>query len=138
MSYAKEYYKKYYQINKEKIKEKCANYQKLHPEYRKNYRKTHPNYQKERKQKLKLKVLEKLGGKCSNPNCPIPKDKMDIRCLQIDHVNGGGHKEYLSLKTGKPTTFYLKVLADMEGNYQLLCAYCNWLKRYINKQKGCC
>lgn len=132
---------KYYQTHKEQLKIKYKSYRDTHKEQIKNYRDSHKEekkeYFREYRQKLKLKVFEKLGNKCANSNCPIPKELMDIRCLQIDHVHGGGLKERLSLKTWNPTTFYLKVLADTEGNYQLLCAYCNWLKRYMSKEKGC-
>ena len=107
-------------------------------QYQKNYRETHKNnkreYFKTRRKKLKLKAFEKLGNKCANSKCPIPIELMDIRCLQIDHINGGGHKEYLKFKTGDSSSLYLRVLADKEGKYQLLCAYCNWLKRIENKE----
>lgn len=54
------------------------------------------------------------------------------RALQIDHVHGHGTKELkkLSLNCG----YLKKVLADTEGNYQLLCANCNWIKRSENKE----
>lgn len=145
MSYDKEAHKKamnkYYQSHKEQLLVKYKNYRDSHKDQIKQYRDTHKNgkreYFKQRKQKLKLMILEKYGSKCANPNCPIPRELMDIRCLQIDHVHGEGRKESLSFHTGNPTTFYLRVLADTKGNYQLLCAYCNWLKRYENKEKGC-
>ena len=55
---------------------------------------------------------------------------MDVRCLQIDHVNGGGTKEAKKFYASNNPKYLKKVLEDKEGNYQLLCAYCNWLKRF--------
>lgn len=93
-------------------------------------------------QELKTKVLAKFGNKCNNPNCRWMNEDgsvgcTDSRCLQIDHVFGGGYKE-LARPDGLGrivTTNYLKkVLADSEGLYQLLCSNCNWIKRVINKE----
>ena len=77
---------------------------------------------------LRMKVIKLLGGKCSNPyNFNHGDFEEDLRCLQIDHVNGGGNKEH---KLG-PNSLYRKILKDPTG-YQLLCANCNWIKRDIN------
>lgn len=87
---------------------------------------------KELYQSLKRQILEKYDSRCANPNCLIPRDKLDIRCLQIDHINNNGYEE-LKIFHGNLTTnpkYLKKVLADTENNYQLLCAYCNWLKRF--------
>jgi hypothetical protein len=70
-------------------------------------------------------VLTKLGGVCVR--CGFS----DERALQIDHVNGDGHVE---LRRGVMTThsYHMRVLSDVEGRYQLLCANCNWIKRAEN------
>lgn len=72
--------------------------------------------------RLRRAVFELLGGKCSN--CGYE----DWRALQIDHINGGGCKD--RIKRG----FYIKkVMSEIlagEQKYQLLCANCNWVKRY--------
>lgn len=70
-------------------------------------------------------ILELLGGKC----CRCGFD--DVRALQVDHVNGGGHQER------KITTSVNKLFKDIKKipeKYQLLCANCNWIKRYENKE----
>ena len=86
--------------------------------------------------KIKNEIYQLLGNECSNPNCPIPKEKMDIRCLHIDHVHGGGSSG--KNKNGRCTPLaYRKILQAIKSgskDYQLLCAYCNWLKRYTNKE----
>lgn len=74
--------------------------------------------------RLRGEVVQILGGKCSR--CPVA----DFRCLQIDHVNGGGTKE--RQKIG-PLAIYRKIIKGAT-NYQLLCANCNWIKRYEEKE----
>jgi hypothetical protein len=73
---------------------------------------------------LRIKVIEKLGGKCKD--CGFN----DPRALQIDHVNNDGYIER-NLITSR-VTYLNKVLKDTSGKYQLLCANCNWIKRYNN------
>jgi hypothetical protein len=113
--------RKYRQIHKKQLNEYYRKYCKEHKEKKAEYRKK--NYQK-----LKLKVFEKLGNKCFNPyNLFHPDWCNDSRCLQIDHVNGGGVEEHKRVNVYK---FLKRVLVDTNGNYQLLCANCNWIKRY--------
>lgn len=71
---------------------------------------------------LRLSVLAHLGGKCAECGC------MDFRCLQVDHLHGNGTKE---LKTVRLSRRYKKILLSKPGDeYQLLCANCNWIKRW--------
>lgn len=72
-------------------------------------------------ERKRREFLDKLGGKCER--CEFA----DWRALQIDHVNGDGHLERAE-KRGT-TVHYRRVLANRE-RYQLLCANCNWIKRY--------
>lgn len=81
---------------------------------------------------LKEKIFLKLGNRCNNSECRwINSDGTqcctDCRCLQIDHVNGGGYQEKRIIRNR--LTFLKKVLSDTTGMYQLLCANCNWIKR---------
>ena len=74
-------------------------------------------------------VIEFLGGKC------IQCGFSDKRALQIDHINGGGSKE--RKEKGFNAEFHkhvLKSLMNGENKYQLLCANCNWIKRFENKE----
>lgn len=55
----------------------------------------------------------------------------DRRALHIDHINGGGGQE--RKKYQNSINFFNKVLkdiADGKEEYQILCANCNWIKRY--------
>ena len=100
--------------------------------YLKNKNRTLPiseeRWKKSRKKARDESILL-LGDKCSNPECPIPKEKMDYRCLQIDHVHGGGKKE--SKKLGGSLYFTIRrKIKEGSKDYQVLCVYCNWKKRY--------
>jgi hypothetical protein len=90
------------------------------------------------RRKLRKQCLDKYGNRCASTKCKWANDDgtlgcTDTRCLQIDHVNGGGCKERKNRVT--VLTFLKKVLADTEGNYQLLCANCNWIKRKENNEE---
>jgi len=73
-------------------------------------------------------IHDVLGGKCVN--CGFA----DSRALQIDHIHGNGTKEK-GKKAG--LMYYKDVLKHIEENntkYQLLCANCNWIKRFENNE----
>jgi len=73
-----------------------------------------------------------LGGKCAK--CGFD----DYRALQIDHINGDGYKERKSKGVGQKyignCNTVKKVCKGELKNYQLLCANCNWIKRYENNE----
>jgi len=107
----KEYERLYYLKNKKEI-----------DIYRKDWLK---NIKKQRRNE----IIRLLGNKC-------------IICgykglaLQIDHINGGGRREFLKCSK-RPARYYKKILESIkrnEGKYQLLCANCNWEKRYKNNE----
>jgi len=77
---------------------------------------------------MRQKVLKALGGKCKR--CGFD----DWRALQIDHVKGGGYKERKEMGHSGGPRYYLYVMADKTGRYQILCANCNWIKRYVNNE----
>jgi len=75
--------------------------------------------------KFRLQIIELLGGKCAK--CGFS----DIRALQIDHINGGGNKEFKKFNCHH--AYYKHILEEIEAgskDYQLLCANCNWIKRF--------
>lgn len=96
----------------------------------------HPRYtgglsNSERTKRIRNCLIALLGGKCIH--CGF----LDIRALQIDHINGGGSKERKQKGFSNSATFYKKAIGSIEQNenkYQLLCANCNWIKRSINKE----
>lgn len=125
-----------YNLNKEKqLLQKREHYSKhkdeLMPVRRQQYKRFYDS--------TRSRLFEILGGpKCSNIDCPIPKDKMDVRVLQFDHISGGGNKE---LKARKNTALlmrhYVKHPEEAKQKLQVLCVYCNWIKRYEKKEDKC-
>ena len=119
-------------------REYMKEWRKKHPEraaqIRKKYLKKHKEelriYNCNREQKLRQLIIEKLGGIC------IKCGFSDYRDLQIDHKNGGGTK---ASRNRVNTRHYYKLLIKLpidklKEKYQLLCANCNWIKRYENDE----
>ena len=85
---------------------------------------------KEYKERLRQKIFDLLGIKC------VVCGESDWRCLQIDHVHGGGNEERKKLchgTHGSNQTYYREILKKIKGgskDYQILCANCNWKKKY--------
>lgn len=75
--------------------------------------------------RLRRKALNKLGGKCVR--CGIS----DWRVLQIDHINGGGIKDFKTRHRDDELREIVDAPLDViSQKYQLLCANCNWIKKY--------
>ena len=72
--------------------------------------------------RTKQKAIDKLGGECAK--CGFD----DIRALQIDHIKSVGNE----IHRGMP--IYREILRGRVENLQVLCANCNWIKRYENKE----
>jgi len=83
---------------------------------------------------LRLKAIEKLGGKCVNCGC----DNVDA--LEFNHKNGGGYSEYKA-HGGCGRQICLDILARRRDDIELTCKVCNALhclvklKRLPNKWK---
>ena len=102
----------------EKDKEARRRYNNANPE-------TSRKIDRDSRARVRQRVLDKFGGKCGR--CGFS----DSRALQVDHVNGGGKRE---LKNVTRAAYLKKVLSDTTDTYQLLCANCNWIKRYENNE----
>jgi hypothetical protein len=100
--------------------------------------KTHmTNKAKETKRRRRLAVIMRLGGKCSNPNCLVPGGCKDIRCLQIDHKSVKGGRELKTVERWAYHTMLLRLPENqLFAKYQLLCANCNWIKKYERAEHG--
>lgn len=95
--------------------------------WRKDNANTYRVSEAQRRQNVRARCIEKLGGKCAWPEgC----DWTDPRALQIDHKRGGGNKERKVLKGAM--SFYKRVLTDENDTYQLLCANHNAIKKLVN------
>jgi len=97
-------------------------------EYNKKYREKNNNMSvKNYQYKMRVAALEILGNKCCK--CGFT----DTRALQIDHINGGGVKDRKNT-TGNFSKKVIESFLNKENKYQLLCANCNWIKRFENKE----
>jgi len=139
-------YKSTYAIRKErdpnypeKYRKWNRDYYKRHPEirqrinlrYRMKYREKIVEQKREERRKLKEEIFNLLGNKCVR--CGFN----DTRILQIDHVNGGGTKEFRKFNNRWACDYLKHVLEEVKkgtGKYQLLCPNCNWIKRIENKE----
>lgn len=126
--------RKWYQEHKEYYRQWGINYRN---KQRPLWRKKHRDSALKRNHKMRDETRTLLGNICANPNCPIPKEKMDKRALQIDHIYGNGAQERKKAKS--LYTYYLDILKSVrnkENKYQLLCVYCNWVKRFDSHEEG--
>lgn len=118
----KEYYKERYRKNIEKCRDTCR-----------KWRQKNPNYHKNQRRKKRIEILKRLGNKCIK--CEYDKD---WRAFQIDHIHGGGTKERKTNFNNSSEVYYNYLLSlpieELKENYQLLCANCNQIKRYENKE----
>lgn len=78
-----------------------------------------------------IKVYERifsiLGTSCSKCGFSNP------RALQIDHIRGGGNVQRKRMGGSTFYTYLSKLPAEeLRASYQVLCANCNWIKRYEN------
>ena len=155
--YKKEYMREYYQKNKLKMNQKCREYREKHKmelsKYGKKYRQKHgkelnrqtlewkhknPERTKElnknSRERIKSKVFELLGNKC------IKCGFSDWRALQIDHINGSKipHKNRGKFKDVGLNLCSAILRGERKlSEFQLLCANCNWIKRFeLNEHNG--
>lgn len=79
-----------------------------------------PEGRREYYNRVKTEVFTLLGGQCFL--CSFN----DHRALQIDHINSDGAADR---KTYSGISYLNYVIKNIE-KFQLLCANCNWIKRY--------
>lgn len=101
-----------------KVKQQKAAYRKAHP------RKYDRERERERAYRIRQRILKLGGNKCVR--CGMD----DWRTLQVDHVAGGGCREARVKDLGVTLIAHMFVL----GKLQVLCANCNWIKRYENSE----
>ena len=95
---------------------------------KRKYRKTHSrDYEKEREiSRERMRVLREQILALGDNKCK-ECGNTDTRCLQVDHVHGGGCREAQVRSLGLPLV--TKLFA--QGKLQVLCANCNWIKRFV-------
>jgi hypothetical protein len=135
----------YYRIrlqDQEKRKHKYETNRLWRTKHLERYRELVRKSQRQKRMQIKKEIIQFLGSQCANPYNLNHGDFMfDIRCLQIDHIYGGGKIKKRGIKTNRDlgSSYYRKILKEIKAgskDYQLLCANCNWIKRYENNEKG--
>lgn len=110
--------------NPERFKINYAN-----PIFRAKSQASNRRYQLRRAAENRSKILEILGGRC------IKCGFSDIRALQLDHIKGGGNRDRGKYpNSSHMIAFYLENPEAINKSLQLLCANCNWIKRFENKE----
>jgi hypothetical protein len=98
-------------------------------EYQREWTRRNRKSQREYVRRLRLRVIEKLGGKCINCGCDNPE------ALEMNHINGGGAKEYRERHGACQKTLYFEILSDKRNDIELTCKVCNALHCLV-KIKG--
>lgn len=139
MSISKEdYMRDWRKRNKDKVRGYSQKFRQNHP---KEWNEFQRKCSKKRRGILRTKILALLGGQCANPYDLHDKSFTDIRCLQVDHLNREAkHREKKNGQATDGSEMYLRtILKEIQlgsKDYQLLCANCNWIKRFENKENG--
>ena len=81
-------------------------------------------------ERLRSENIEKLGGRCSNPDCRWHNEDGTIGCsdkrsLEFDYKDEDGAKEWLAIRPGLKGLYYIK---NNPERFHLLCANCNQIK----------
>jgi len=86
------------------------------------------------RQRLRKRVIDKLGGKCVICECD------EYKVLEINHINGGGRKEYKERFGNSQKRYHLAILNGKRrsDDLEIRCIVCNALHRAkdLNKAKG--
>jgi hypothetical protein len=140
-----EYQKQYAKDNPEKVKEwrdkyhKSESYKKFLTKEAKRKKERYnndPEYKlhikmkdKQRRDNLKFTVLTYYSNEYAQaPSC-VDCAMMDIRCLSIDHIYGGGTKHRKIVGAGHKFYQWLKKNKYPDG-YDTVCMNCNFIRRY--------
>jgi len=114
----KEYHRKWYQKNKERLrKKKAENMRKYRAENPEKYREQSRNAKK----RLKDKVFEIYGHVCCR--CGFA----DKRALTLDHILNNGAEERKEF--GERGVYKRAVDNYLPDEYQILCMNCQFIKR---------
>ena len=100
----------------------CAQESRERVYARPDYRERKKVYAQRAVKRLRERVYNLLGWECVR--CGFD----DPRALQLDHIDGGGCIEMAEIGT---PGIQRRVLLFPE-DYQILCANCNWIKRFEN------
>jgi hypothetical protein len=74
-----------------------------------------------RRQRIRSAILDAYGNRCTT--CGF---NLDVRALDLDHINNDGAEERKRLQTSTINEYVFK--NNFPDTYQLLCRNCNWIK----------
>ena len=127
---------RFYLKNKDSAKERlqilCVNCNQIKRHINNEYRK--PSILKisqnnnERFRMLRLQLFNIIGMNCIR--CGYSK----IEALQLDHINSDGREDRNRFSATKFLKYYISNPQEARNKLQTLCANCNYLKRYENKE----
>lgn len=97
----------------------------------KRYRDTHSVAIKARKREYHQKCKTTVFTHYCNGEIECKKcGEKDTRCLNLDHVNGGGRRHQR-----QTSGIYRDIIRrNFPGGFQILCQSCNWIKMYENEE----
>lgn len=100
-------------------------------EYQRNWQRKRRNKQKEYDRRVRIRVLEKLGGKCVYCGCD------NFNALEINHINGCGRREKRERWKSGSKAYYLAILngSRKTDDLELTCRVCN-AYHYLTEIKG--
>ena len=117
--------RKYYLEHRNEILKKTMRWERENPDKRRVIRRRY-------EQNIRIRVLTQIAGsdnpKCVNCGCD------DMRFLEVNHIDGGGHAEQRKYKT---KTFYRRILdgSRKTDDLNILCRVCNALY-YLETRYG--
>ena len=121
----------YYQRNKKRLNAQREKYRQEHEEKLKQFDLDHKSvycqHKRDYNKEVRRRVEDLLGNKCAY--CGIT----DTRVLQIDHLYSNGRQD--KREYGHGSSYYKHILKVGGIGYQLLCANCNWIKRYETREQ---
>jgi hypothetical protein len=128
------YYKDYRELHKDNVKEWYQKNRDRILQRNQEYRKNNPDMMRKHNKNFVIntrnKLFEILGGKLC-----IGCGETDERCLQFDHINGGGRKDVEKHKSSSEMYRYYIANPDIaKETLQVMCANCNWKKKFDNNE----
>lgn len=86
----------------------------------------------------RVQLIQLMGGRCvcSEKDCwhEGACTVSDIHCLQVEHKNGGGTRQYKTMGAYQMYLFYAEHPVERERDIQVYCANCNWKKKHRLKE----
>lgn len=120
--------KQYCDTHKEQIREQARNYYHKYRAKLLSYSAIRDFDRRNDRLSTRLELVDYLGSRC------VKCGFSDIRALCIDHISGGGTRDRLT-RGANYYRYYLEHLEEAKDKLQVLCANCDRIKKYENKEQ---